>query len=124
MSLKQGRDWHGWAWKCEDDDLKKLFHWAEPRKPAANARRPTIQGRWVRVKFVEVECDVAGEYEHRIAMLEAALKQAKQELGAADAYSQELFAMLAHDKQRAERLVYWHRPVPAVRECGEGEGAV
>ncbi len=53
MKMKQGKDWHGWAWKCGDDDMKdELFFWAESKRPTGN--RPTTKGKWVRVKFVEV----------------------------------------------------------------------
>ena len=43
----QGRDWHGWACKLEDGSL---CHFAEPEK-----RTPINDGKWVRVKFVEVD---------------------------------------------------------------------
>ena len=52
----QGRDWHGWAWKT-GHTLKKpgeLFHWAEPDRPAVD-NRPSESGKWVRVRFVEVD---------------------------------------------------------------------
>lgn len=51
----QGRDWHGWVCKfpLKDGDPKSkwiLCHWAEPKK-----RNPINNGKWVRVKFVEVD---------------------------------------------------------------------
>lgn len=48
----QGRDWHGWVLKLpvgKKDD--QLCWWAKPEKP--KERRNS--GKWVRVKFVEVD---------------------------------------------------------------------
>jgi len=54
--MKQGRDWHGWAWKDNDPDMQQggtdgLFFWAEPDRPA---EKPSDSGRWIKVRFVEV----------------------------------------------------------------------
>ena len=50
----RGRDWHGWAWKCGNGNSpllpNGLFYWAEQGKPMT---RPTADGQWVRVRFVE-----------------------------------------------------------------------
>lgn len=56
--LIQGRDWHGWVWKhlAKTDSILKygeLMHWAEPMEPKNS--HPTEKGKWIRVKFVEVE---------------------------------------------------------------------
>ncbi len=50
--MKQGRDWHGWAFKAADADTKGFMFWAEHSKPN---NRPTEKGKWVRVKFVEIK---------------------------------------------------------------------
>lgn len=55
--LKQGRDYHGWAWEGYGPEWRKggtdgLFHFAEPKRPTK--AHPTERGRWVRVKFVKV----------------------------------------------------------------------
>lgn len=55
--LAQGNDWHGWAWKARGfmaDGSDCLFHWAEPARPRARNGKPSENGKWVRVKFVEV----------------------------------------------------------------------
>lgn len=60
--LVQGKDYHAWAWKAKSNDrLNGLFFYAEPYKPAGPGSRnqthteqPSEQGKWVRVKFVEV----------------------------------------------------------------------
>lgn len=44
----RGRDWHAWAWK---DRTLGLFFFAEPYREG----RPTDTGKWVQVKFVEVQ---------------------------------------------------------------------
>ena len=53
----QGRDWHGWIWK----DTSGKAGWrgaytfyAEANKPPPS-RKITESGKWVRVKFVEVD---------------------------------------------------------------------
>ena len=51
----QGRDWHGWVCKmpiCNGDPKEDwvLCYFAEPKK-----RAPINNGKWVRVKFVEVD---------------------------------------------------------------------
>ena len=53
----QGRDWHGWAWKAGKTGPEPgvLLHWAEPIRPLLRDCRPTGDGTWVRVKFVEVD---------------------------------------------------------------------
>ena len=47
----QGRDWHGWVCKLPEGPL---CFWAEPKEgpPQFNC------GKWVRVKFVEVDEEV------------------------------------------------------------------
>lgn len=55
--LKQGRDYHAWAWKHTGNDrLKGFFHFSEPFKPNKQWEnpKPSEKGKWVRVKFVEV----------------------------------------------------------------------
>lgn len=52
----QGRDWHGYVCKFpyHNGDPQKDWHlcyWAEPNKPP----KPINGGKWVRVKFVEVD---------------------------------------------------------------------
>ena len=52
----RGRDWHGWACKMpkNDGDPKEewvLCYWSYPAKP----KYVINQGKWVRVKFVEVD---------------------------------------------------------------------
>jgi len=50
--LKQGVDWNGWAWQFPDGTfciLEGVF-WDKPR-----GNHPSIKGKWVRVKFVEVK---------------------------------------------------------------------
>jgi len=48
--LRQGRDWHGWAWKTHRG---RFLCFAEDRKPGIPA--DLEGGKWVRVKFVEVQ---------------------------------------------------------------------
>jgi len=48
--LRQGRDWHGWAWKTRRG---RFYFFAEPTKPKIPA--DLGNGQWVRVKFVEVQ---------------------------------------------------------------------
>lgn len=57
--LVQGRDYHGWAWKPNEDNGSRypddgLFHWAESRRPTKEDPPPTPSGKWVKVRFVEV----------------------------------------------------------------------
>jgi hypothetical protein len=54
--LVQGHDYHGWAWKepTWDGESNVLFFWAEPYRPKRRNGRPTPDGKWVRVRFVEV----------------------------------------------------------------------
>ncbi len=51
--LVQGKDWHGWAYRS--NYLKGFIYWAEPRKPTKSPDHEP-DGKWVRVKFVEVRC--------------------------------------------------------------------
>lgn len=55
--LLRGRDWDGYAFKFPEyegqPESQWVFcHWAEIEKPAGP--HPTDDGKWVRVKFVEV----------------------------------------------------------------------
>jgi hypothetical protein len=61
--LVRGKDWHAWAWRVGKGSVVRegyILHWAEPSKPAGNSYpsetgKPTVTGKWVRVKFVEVK---------------------------------------------------------------------
>lgn len=57
--LIQGKDYHGWVWKAKGwpngEDGYVFFHWAEPDRPKRRMGTPTEDGKWVRVKFVEVK---------------------------------------------------------------------
>lgn len=57
---KQGKDWHGWAWKAGSDweTPGELFQWAEPKKPD---KKPEPSGKWVRVKFIEHKGKLSGK---------------------------------------------------------------
>ena len=49
--LVRGRDWHGWVCKMKDDTGRDvLCYWAEVDKGES-----VNDGKWVRVKFVEVD---------------------------------------------------------------------
>ncbi len=48
--LRRGRDWHGWVLKMPGVGL---CFWAEPVRPQSAINC----GKWVKVKFVEVEGD-------------------------------------------------------------------
>lgn len=48
--LRRGKDFHAWAYYCDEDDMKGFCHFAEPYRPK---HKPTPKGRWVQVKFVE-----------------------------------------------------------------------
>lgn len=52
---RQGKDWHGWAWKAGSEwpCPGELFEWAENKKP--KDKQPESSGKWVRVRFVEVK---------------------------------------------------------------------
>lgn len=56
MSVKNGRgrkkDWHAWAFKLSEEDGDGFCHWAEPYRP--ETKQPTPDGKWVKVRFVEV----------------------------------------------------------------------
>jgi len=54
--LKQGRDWHGWAWRAKGAEFRRdgedgLFFFAYGTRPE---NQPSPDGRWVRVRFVAV----------------------------------------------------------------------
>ncbi len=54
----RGRDWHGYAFKFPakegQPESKWVFcQWAEVNKPPS--KHPTNDGKWVKVKFVEVK---------------------------------------------------------------------
>lgn len=51
----RGRDWHAWAFYEPGRDGIGMCHWAEVDKP--KDKRPSTDGRWVRVKFVRVKGD-------------------------------------------------------------------
>ena len=59
--LVKGKDFHGWAWKhTGNDKLRGLFFYAEPFRPNRSwpdyiDGMPSEEGKWVRVKFVEVK---------------------------------------------------------------------
>jgi hypothetical protein len=55
---KDGKKFHAWVWKHTGKGrLRGFFYYAVPYKPGKNSEefRPSEQGKWVRVKFVEVK---------------------------------------------------------------------
>lgn len=54
--MKQGKDWHGWAFWFEDvvPNAPCLSWYSEAYRPND---KPTPNGRWVRVKFVPVDAE-------------------------------------------------------------------
>ena len=54
--LVRGKDWHAWAWKSDTDGL---YWWVNgyEGKDLLKEENPATwdKGKWVRVKFVEVE---------------------------------------------------------------------
>ena len=52
--LKRGRDWHAWAWRPGAACDPWEFFW--PTESGTKPKtKPSQGGKWVRVKFVEVD---------------------------------------------------------------------
>jgi len=53
---KQGVTYHAWAWKAGKtwERPGELF-WRSYFEKPSSSNRPTSEGKWVRVKFVEVD---------------------------------------------------------------------
>ena len=56
MAIKRrryrGHMWHGWAFYEGGREGLGMCQWAEPKKPTT---KPSPDGKWVRVRFVQVK---------------------------------------------------------------------